>query len=83
MTRDHAAATPATPATSAVPATTAAPALTERETEVLLEIARGARDKEIAARLDLSLHTVHSHVKHVLAKLGARSRTEAAARFLQ
>jgi DNA-binding NarL/FixJ family response regulator len=51
--------------------------LTAREGEVLRLVALGQGNKEIAAQLNLSEHTVKFHVSSVLAKLGARSRTEA------
>lgn len=51
--------------------------LTPRETEVLALLAEGLDNKSIALRLDLSLGTVKSHVKAILDKLGARSRTHA------
>jgi len=40
-------------------------------------VALGQGNKEVAARLNVSEHTVKFHVSSVLAKLGARSRTEA------
>ena len=51
--------------------------LTPRETEVLAMMAEGLGNKRIAARLAISSHTVKFHVGSILAKLGARSRTEA------
>jgi DNA-binding NarL/FixJ family response regulator len=52
-------------------------ALTAREREVLQLMAEGLPNKVIAARLNISLHTVKFHVASILAKLGATSRTEA------
>lgn len=53
--------------------------ITVRELEVLLLVARGMTDAQIAAELFLSAHTVHRHVANARAKLGARSRAAAAA----
>lgn len=54
-------------------------ALTDREREVLALIARGLSDREVAAALVLSEHTVHRHVSNILRKLGVPSRTAAVA----
>jgi len=51
--------------------------LTPRESEVLQMLASGLANKEIAARLTISEHTVKFHVASILGKLGAGSRTEA------
>lgn len=52
--------------------------LTQREAEILILIAEGRRNAEIAERLFLSPRTVAHHVSAILAKLGVQSRTEAA-----
>ncbi len=51
--------------------------LTPRELEVLDCVAQGMTDKEIAAHLTLSLHTVKTHLRNILSKLQVRSRREA------
>jgi DNA-binding NarL/FixJ family response regulator len=53
--------------------------LSVRETEVLRLVAAGLSNREIAASLVLSQHTVHRHVANVLRKLGQSSRAAAAA----
>jgi DNA-binding CsgD family transcriptional regulator/tetratricopeptide (TPR) repeat protein len=57
-----------------------APALTAREREVLRLVAQGLSDKEMAAALGLSEHTVHRHVANILTKLDLPSRAAAVAR---
>ena len=52
--------------------------LTERELEVLSLVAKGASDKEVAEKLFVSLNTVKTHVRNILAKLRVDSRREAA-----
>jgi two-component system NarL family response regulator len=54
-------------------------ALTAREIEVLQLVAKGMRNKEIAADLKISDETVQGHVKNILAKLSVHDRTEAVA----
>ena len=54
-------------------------ALTPREIDVLHLIARGNANKEVASRLSLTEETVKSHVRNILAKLGAHDRTHAVA----
>jgi DNA-binding NarL/FixJ family response regulator len=54
------------------------PDLTPREQEILSLVAQGLSDKQIAAQLSLSLHTVKSHLRNILAKLQVESRREAA-----
>jgi pimeloyl-ACP methyl ester carboxylesterase/DNA-binding CsgD family transcriptional regulator len=53
-------------------------ALTAREREVLLLVAEGLTDAQIAERLVLSAHTVHRHVANARTKLGVSSRAAAA-----
>ena len=54
------------------------PALTQREQDVLSLVATGAGDKEIAQDLGISIHTVKSHMRNILAKLHLGQRHEAA-----
>ena len=65
----------AAPAVASPP--TAVLPLTSREREILELIAEGANNRVVAARLAISRHTMKFHVASILAKLGARSRTEA------
>ncbi len=53
--------------------------LTEREVEVLGQIAGGNRNRDIAERLFISEETVKVHIKHIMEKLGASDRTQAVA----
>ena len=55
--------------------------LTERERQVLEHVARGQSNKVIAQALDISHNTVKLHVRHIMDKLGLRSRGQAAAWF--
>lgn len=50
--------------------------LSQREVEIIRLVARGKTNKEIAAHLNLSHHTIHSHRKNILKKLGVRSALE-------
>jgi DNA-binding NarL/FixJ family response regulator len=54
-------------------------ALTDREVEVLREVAGGNRNKDIAEKLFITEETVKVHVKHIMEKLGAMDRTQAVA----
>lgn len=64
---------PTDPAGDGQPAT---PRLTERETEVLRQVARGLSYKQIALRLGLSHRTVQNHVQNTLGKLQLHNRVE-------
>jgi DNA-binding NarL/FixJ family response regulator len=52
--------------------------LTQRESEVLKQLALGLTNKEIANSLNISYETVKEHVQHVLRKIGVTDRTQAA-----
>jgi len=51
--------------------------MTERELQVLAQVAQGATDKEIAKTLMISLNTVKTHMRNILAKLHVSTRREA------
>lgn len=54
-------------------------ALTDREIEVLTQIAKGNRNRDIAEKLFITEETVKVHIKHIMGKLGASDRTQAVA----
>ena len=54
-------------------------ALTQREIEVLNQIAEGNRNRDIAEKLFITEETVKVHIKHIMEKLGASDRTQAVA----
>jgi len=54
-------------------------ALTEREVEVLQQVAGGNKNRDIANKLFISEETVKVHIKHIMEKLGAADRTQAVA----
>jgi DNA-binding NarL/FixJ family response regulator len=62
---------------------TAPAALSPREREMLSLIVDGLTAKEMAERLDVSVHTIDTHTRHLFRKLGMHSRTAAAARALR
>jgi len=51
--------------------------LSERELDVMRQVARGLSNREVASALHLSEATVKTHVAHILTKLGLRDRTQA------
>ncbi|MDR7521690.1 MAG: response regulator transcription factor [Armatimonadota bacterium] len=53
--------------------------LTDRELEILVELAKGASSREMAARLYVSESTVKSHLRAIYRKIGARGRSQAVA----
>ena len=57
--------------------------LTQRETQVLRLMSEGLAQKEIAAALEISPHTVDKHVRHIYQKLHVRSGLEAVARAVK
>ena len=63
-----------TPAASSYP-----DGLTEREVEVLVQLATGLTNKEIADRLSISVSTVANHIQHIFAKTQTANRTESTA----
>lgn len=61
-----------------IPQSKGTPSLTPRELDVLKLVAIGATNQEIADQFSLSLHTIKSHVRHILNKLHAVNRRHAA-----
>ena len=51
--------------------------LTSRELQILLEMTKGATDKEIAQKTNVGTTTVKSHIRSIFRKIGARNRTQA------
>ena len=52
--------------------------LTQREREVLQQLAMGLTNKQIAEALDIGCETVKEHVQHILRKISVTDRTQAA-----
>lgn len=76
-------ATSAPATTVTTPSPTSAPAgdvLTRREAEVLVHLAEGLSNKQIAAKLGISEHTAKFHVNSILQKMNAQKRVEAVVR---
>lgn len=61
----------------------AAIALTDKELKILTRITQGFKYGEIAELEHITIHTVHTHVKHIFSKLAVRSRSEAILEALQ
>ncbi len=57
--------------------------LTTRELDILIELAKGSTDREIAANFVVAEGTVKTHIRHILRKLDARNRTQAVAYVLR
>jgi len=70
-------------AESELPARGTPDPLTPRELEILQLVAQGQTNREIASRLIVAVGTIKVHVEHILAKLGATDRTQAAVRGAQ
>ena len=64
------------------PPTPEAERLTQREQEILSQLAKGYQYKEIAEAIGVALETVRTHIKHIYDKLHVRSRTEATVKYL-
>lgn len=64
---------------AAVPAAQPHVALSPRERQVVALLASGASNKEIAAELVVSVHTIERHLANIYAKVGAKSRSDASA----
>ncbi|HXI71504.1 MAG TPA: response regulator transcription factor [Verrucomicrobiae bacterium] len=58
-------------------------ALTEREKEILTFLSKGFANKELADRLQISVPTVRTHLRHIYEKLHVRSRSEAIVKYLK
>jgi DNA-binding NarL/FixJ family response regulator len=71
------------PSNVAVEPASKAGVLGEREAEVAQLLAEGLSNKQIGARLFISEHTVDSHIRKIMNKLGANSRAQVAARIMQ
>jgi two-component system, NarL family, response regulator len=68
---------------AAVEAQRRSPLLSKREVEVLELVARGLSNKQISYALDINETTAKNHVQHILHKLGAQDRTQAATAAIQ
>jgi DNA-binding NarL/FixJ family response regulator len=57
--------------------------LTLRELDILIELAKGSTDKQIAGQFVVAEGTVKTHIRHILRKLDCRNRTQAVAHVLR
>jgi DNA-binding NarL/FixJ family response regulator len=57
--------------------------LTEREKEILTLLSQGFANKELADKLQISVPTVRTHLRHIYEKLHVRSRSEAIVKYLK
>ena len=71
------------PLAAALEAQSDSPTLSKREIEVLELVARGLSNKQVAYTLDITETTAKNHVQHILQKLGAQDRTQAATAAIQ
>lgn len=60
----------------------ALPSLSPREREVIAGVALGLNNRQVAERLDVSVHAVKFHLASIFRKLGVANRTQAAAAYL-
>jgi DNA-binding CsgD family transcriptional regulator len=71
----------AAPSPEVAPLIVSAYGLSDRERDVMQQVVQGLSTKEIAAAIELSVHTVSDHLKKIFEKVGVRSRTELLARL--
>jgi DNA-binding NarL/FixJ family response regulator len=83
LSREDDVAAPTTPEPEDPSADQPPVALTPREKEVALLVAQEMTNRQIASTLTLSEHTVATHVRNVLKKLGLHSRNQVAARVTE
>jgi len=57
--------------------------LTPREEDVLMLVVQGLTNKAIAQKLQISVHTVESHLHHIYMKIDAESRSQAVAWYVR
>ena len=57
--------------------------ITDREKEVLMHMADGDNNKEIANKMNVSVHTSKIHIRNIFQKIGAKDRTEAVVKAIK